>query len=133
MLFKSSYLITGNVTSRVHEFTTGRLVGSELLTLYFFVCCPIMCLYVLSSLLWCPLRFPHKTMFDPYLPPFVCRWIHVLFTLYVFTCVLWYPTYIVLCFLFVFLLCAICCRFIRIVHFRFPCRYSLRFFFCHCE
>jgi len=23
--------------------------------------CPIMCLYVLSSVLWCPLRFPHKT------------------------------------------------------------------------
>ena len=24
-----------------------------------FLCCPIMCLYVLSSVLWCPLRFPH--------------------------------------------------------------------------
>jgi hypothetical protein len=37
--------------------------------------CPIMCLYVLSSVLWCPLRFPHKTdvrfvlagVFMPYL------------------------------------------------------------------
>jgi hypothetical protein len=24
------------------------------------LCCPIMCLYALSSVLWCPLRFPHK-------------------------------------------------------------------------
>ena len=25
-----------------------------------YLCSPIMCLYVLSSVLWCPLRFPHK-------------------------------------------------------------------------
>jgi hypothetical protein len=25
-----------------------------------FLCCPIMCLYVLSSVLWCPLRFLHR-------------------------------------------------------------------------
>jgi hypothetical protein len=25
-----------------------------------FLCCPIMCLYVLSYALWCPLRFPYK-------------------------------------------------------------------------
>jgi hypothetical protein len=25
-----------------------------------FLCCPIMCLCVLSSVLWCPLWFPHK-------------------------------------------------------------------------
>jgi len=34
--------------------------------------CPIMCLYVPSSVLWCPLRFPHKTMFGSSLPPIVC-------------------------------------------------------------
>jgi hypothetical protein len=28
-----------------------------------FLCYPIMCFYVLSSVLWCPLRFPHKMMF----------------------------------------------------------------------
>ena len=28
--------------------------------LFMFLCCPIMYLYVLSSVLWCPLRFPHK-------------------------------------------------------------------------
>jgi hypothetical protein len=25
---------------------------------YSFLCCPIMCLYVLGSVLWCPLQFP---------------------------------------------------------------------------
>jgi hypothetical protein len=49
------------------------------------LCCPIMCLYVLS------------------LPPVVCRRAHVLFTLFVFVCVKWYSTHIDLCFSFVFL------------------------------
>ena len=26
----------------------------------FLLCCPIICLYVLCSVLWCPLRFQHK-------------------------------------------------------------------------
>ena len=25
-----------------------------------YLCCPIVCLYVLRSVLWCPLRFPHN-------------------------------------------------------------------------
>ena len=33
----------------------------------------------------------------------VCSRAHVLFTLFVFACVKWYPTHIVLCFCFVFL------------------------------
>ena len=28
--------------------------------IFSFVCCSIMCIFVLSSVLWCPLRFPHK-------------------------------------------------------------------------
>ena len=36
------------------------LVGSMLLIFLVFMCCLIMYLYVLSSMLWCPLRFPHK-------------------------------------------------------------------------
>ena len=32
-----------------------------------------MCVYVLSSVLRCPLRFPHKKMFGSTLPPVVCR------------------------------------------------------------
>jgi hypothetical protein len=48
-----------------------------------FLCCSIMCLYVLSSVLWCPLRFPHIN---------VLRFVfsssyHVLFMLFVFVCV----------------------------------------------
>jgi hypothetical protein len=35
------------------------------------------------------------------LPPVVCRRVHVLFTLFVFVCVQWCPTNIVLCFCFV--------------------------------
>jgi hypothetical protein len=35
------------------------LVGSMLL-IFLVLCCSIMCLYVLSSVLWCPLRFPHE-------------------------------------------------------------------------
>ena len=38
----------------------GFLVGSMLLIVLVFVCCPIMCLYVLSSVLWFPLRFQHE-------------------------------------------------------------------------
>ena len=34
-------------------------------------------------MLWCPLRYLHKTMFGSSLPPVVCRRNHVLFTLFV--------------------------------------------------
>jgi hypothetical protein len=37
--------------SRAHVFTPGFLVVSVLLIVLAFVCCPIMCLYVLSSVL----------------------------------------------------------------------------------
>ena len=60
-------------------------------------CSPIMCLYVLSSVLWYLLRFPHKTMFGWYLPPVLCMSFHVLFTIFVLVCVYWCPTHIVLC------------------------------------
>jgi hypothetical protein len=40
--------------------SSGFLARSVLLIILVFLCCPIMCLYVLSSALWCPLRFPHK-------------------------------------------------------------------------
>jgi hypothetical protein len=43
--------------SRPPEFTPGLLVGSVLLILKFVLCCPIMCLCVISSVLRCPLRF----------------------------------------------------------------------------
>jgi hypothetical protein len=37
------------------------LVGSVLLIFLVFLCCPIMYLYILSSVIWCPLRSPHKS------------------------------------------------------------------------
>ena len=48
-------------TSRVPEFTLRFFVGSVLLICLVFLCCPIMILYVLSFVLWCPLRFPNKS------------------------------------------------------------------------
>ena len=43
-----------------------------------FLCCPIICLYILSSVLWRPLRFPHKNDVWFVLPPALCRKVHVL-------------------------------------------------------
>ena len=48
---------------------------------YWVLCCPVMCLYVLSSVLWCQLHFPHKKDV-----PFVftsSRRAHILFALFV--------------------------------------------------
>ena len=79
--------------------TWGRpwvFCGVHLLNL-FLLCCPIMCLYVLCSVLWCPLWFPHKkdVRFFFFIPPVVCRGL-VLFTSCVYL-------RIMLCFYFVFL------------------------------
>jgi hypothetical protein len=71
-----------------------------------------------------------STMFGSSLPPVVCKRAHVLFTLFVFVCVYWCPTHIMLCVCFVFLrlvypmlpvslccvmfvfvLCTLCCLF----------------------
>ena len=35
-------------------------IGIRFAHRFTFLCCPIMCLYVLGSVLWCPLRGPHK-------------------------------------------------------------------------
>jgi len=34
--------------------------GVRVAHLFSFLCCPIMCLYAMSAVLWFPLRFPHK-------------------------------------------------------------------------
>ena len=51
-----------------------------------FLCCPIMCLYVLSPS--CDVRCDcsKKNMFCSSLPSVVCRKAHVLFTFFVFVC-----------------------------------------------
>jgi hypothetical protein len=43
--------------------------GVRVAELFSFLCCPINCIYVLSSVLWCLLRFAHKTMFASSFPP----------------------------------------------------------------
>jgi hypothetical protein len=47
----------------------------------------LSCVYVLSTILWWPLRFQHKTIFGWYLHPAVRSMADVLFTLFVFVCV----------------------------------------------
>ena len=46
-------------TLRAHHFTPGILMGSVLLIFLVF-CLVLLCVRVLSSVFWCPLRFPHK-------------------------------------------------------------------------
>ena len=101
------------------------LVVSVLLFILVF-CCPIMCLYVLSSVLCCPLRFPHKRN-DRFVLTSSCLQ-QVSSLIYVFSVCLLIAvsnTYcVVLCFcLFVFILCTLCCQFLWIVHFWLPLRY----------
>jgi hypothetical protein len=70
------------ISNRFHPRFFG---GVRVAHLFSFLCCPIMCLYVLSSVLWYQLRFPYKN--DVWsLPPLVFSRAHVLFTLFVFVC-----------------------------------------------
>ena len=48
------------LTFRKHLSSPPVFWWARVAHLYGFLCCAIMCLYVMSSLLWCPLRFPHK-------------------------------------------------------------------------
>jgi len=103
-----------NVLPFASTWVHPRFIGGARVVSRLSLRCLIMCLYVLSSMLWYPLRFPHKTMFGWCLPPVLCMSVHVLFTIFVLVCVYWCPTHIVLC---VFSL-RLCCQFLRIVHFR---------------
>ena len=71
---------------------------SMMLIFQFLLCCPIMCLCVLSSVCDVRYNFGIKMMFRSSLPPVVCRRADVLFTLFVFVCVQWCRTHILLCF-----------------------------------
>ena len=69
---------TGTGVTKMLTTASSCLFDNHLFILF----CPIMFLYVLSSVFWCPLRFRIKTMFGSCLPPVVCRRTHVLFTLF---------------------------------------------------
>ena len=122
-----------------------------------FLCCSIMHLSVLSSVLWWPQRFPHKTMFGSSLTPVVCRRADVSFMLFVLVFVytdvqsiLCCGFFFVLCLAYPILpvsldcsflitpsvfsnvylscvLCTQCCQFLWNVHSWLPLRYSLTF------
>ena len=88
---------------------TSYTVVHTLVIFFIFVCCPIMCLFVLCSVFWYDFRKKKKRcsfglylqlfvgglmsylrylcLFGSSLPPVVCRRAHVLFTLFVFVCV----------------------------------------------
>jgi len=91
------------LTLRGHLCST-QVFGGVRVALFFlnsFLCCSIMCRYVLSSCCDVQYDFRIKTMFGSSLPPVVCRRAHVLFTLFVFVCLEWCPIHFVLCFCFV--------------------------------
>ena len=77
--------------------------GVRVAHLFGFLNCSIMCFNVLSSVLWCPLRFRIWTMFGSFLPPVVCRRARVLFASFMFAYAQQCSTHIVLWFWFVFL------------------------------
>jgi hypothetical protein len=85
--------------------------GFRVAHLFSFLCCPIMCIYVLGSVLWCPLRFPHKTMFGSSLTPVVC-WglMSYLRYLCLFACSGVQHISCCVFVLFFFVLCTLCCQ-----------------------
>ena len=67
-----------------------------LVGLVLFLCCPILFTFWVPC---CDVRYDFriKTMFGSSLTAVICRRVHVLFTLFVFVCVQWCLTHIVLC------------------------------------
>ena len=49
--------------SPISEAFTPVFGGVRVANLFSVLCCPIMCLKVLSFVLWCLLRFPHKNVY----------------------------------------------------------------------
>jgi len=116
----------------IWEFIPGLLVELVVLNLKVCLCCPIMCLYVLSSVLWCPLRFWHKkTMFGSSLPLVVCRDGGSCLSRYLFLFAYSNVQHILCCvFVLIFsVLSTLCCQFLWIDHFWLPFWCSLMFIY----
>jgi hypothetical protein len=47
---------------KLRDISAHGLGGVCVVYILVFLCCSIMCLYVLSSVSWCPLRFSHKNV-----------------------------------------------------------------------
>ena len=90
----------------------------------FFLCCAIMCLYVLSSVLWCPLRFPHKNdVRFVFTSSCLLKDSCLIYIIYVcLRIVVSNALYAVSLFCFFFVLYTLCCQFLWVVHFWLPLR-----------
>ena len=108
-------------STRVHS----RLFGGVRVVHFVFV----VCVCVVSSVLWCRLRFPHETVLGSSLPIVVCGWCFICVCLCIFgvwhmlccvfsvsvTCCIVYfrcPTHAVLCICFAFL--RLLCRMLQV-------------------
>jgi hypothetical protein len=60
MLLKKRYYKRKETVSLREHLGSPRFYGIRVAHLFTFLCCPIMCLYFLTSVLLCPLCFPHK-------------------------------------------------------------------------
>ena len=97
-----------------HELIPGFLVGFVFLIFLVFLCCPIRCLYILNSMLWCPLWFSYKKIYT-----FSCLWkgSYLIYVICVSLRIVVSNAYCVM-FLFCFsVLCTICCKVLWIAHF----------------
>ena len=92
--------------------------------LFSFLCCPIMCFYVLSSV-FCDVRYDFRIqmVFGSSLPPVVCRRDQILFARFAYSGV----QHILCCdFVFPRLVYPMCCQFLWIVHFWLLLQYALQ-------
>ena len=96
--------VTWRVSYKKQDFIPGFNRWGPCCLSFYFLCCPIMCLYALSFMLWCiRYDFSMEAMFGSYLSPVVC------FVggscLVCAICVWWCPARILFCFaLFFFVL-----------------------------
>ena len=95
--------------------------------LFSFLCCPIMCRYVLSSMMWCPLRFPHKNDVRFVFTSSCLQESSCLIYVVCLRIVVSYTYCVVFLFVCFFVLCILFLRFLRIIHFLLPFLYSLTF------
>ena len=100
-----------------HELTPGFLVGFVFLIFLVFLCCPIRCLYILNSMLWCPLWFSYENVLFIY--TFSCLWEGscLIYVIWVSLCIVMSNAYCVVFLLCFSVLCTICCKVLWIAHF----------------
>ena len=124
--WRVSYKKKGLLTLRDHLSSPTFFFVYGSCCFIFVCCCPIMCLYILSSMLWCPLRFSQNTV-RLYL--WLCVGGPISYLRYL--CLFAYSgvQHIMCCVfaLFFFVLYYLCYQFLWIVRFWLPFRYSLAF------